>query len=109
MSQAAVERTLGKLVTDDVFRERFFADLASASFHAGLELSSAELDALARLPKQALVEFSRRLDDRIRRLPLDQEEGLVSAGGLDAEAGQPLAESRTVIDIAQCARTQGVG
>jgi hypothetical protein len=67
MSQAAVERTLGKLITDDVFRERFFADPAVVSFHAGLELTSAELDALSRLPKKALARLSALADDRICR------------------------------------------
>lgn len=75
MSQAAVERTLGKLITDEGFRDRFFKDPAAASFSAGLELSSAELDALSRLSKKALRQFNSWLDDRICRLPLDEEEG----------------------------------
>lgn len=108
MSQAAVERILGKLITDDAFRERFFSNPAVVSFHAGLELSSAELDALSRLPKQALAQFSRWLDERIRRLPLDRDQGLVSADGLDGEAGAPPAESPTVIDTAPRARKQRV-
>ena len=73
MCQAAVEKTLGKLVTDDAFRVRFFQDPAAASFSAGLELSIAELDALSRLPVEAIVQFSAGVDDRIRRLPLDVE------------------------------------
>ena len=109
MSQAAVERMLGKLITDDAFRERFFTDPAVVGSHAGLELSSAVLDALSRLPKKALVQFSRCLDERIRRLPLDRDQGRVSADGLDVEAGAPPAESPTVIDVAPRARTQGVG
>ena len=74
MSQAAVERVLGKLVTDDAFRERFFTEPAAASFRAGLELSGAELDALSRLPRRALTQLSHRLDDRLRRLCLAREE-----------------------------------
>lgn len=73
MCQAAVERTLGKLVTDESFRGRFFREPAAASFSAGLELSRAELDALSRLPVEAIVRFSACLDDRICRLPLDEE------------------------------------
>jgi hypothetical protein len=73
MSQATVERTLGKLITDDVFRERFFTDPAVVSFHAGLELTSAELDALSRLPKKALTRLSRLVDDRICRARLKGE------------------------------------
>ena len=46
MGQAAVERILGKLLTDETFRVQFFRDPAAASFSAGLEISRAELDAL---------------------------------------------------------------
>ncbi len=87
MSLAAVERTLGKLLTDDAFRDRFFADPAVATFTAGLELSSAELDALARLPRESLAQFSKRLDDRIRRLRLDRDEEFMPEGGLEAGVG----------------------
>ncbi len=73
MSQAAVERALGKLVTDECFRSRFFKDPAAVSFRAGLELSQAEVDALSRLSAEALARFSACLDHRICRLPLDEE------------------------------------
>ncbi len=73
MSQVAVERLLGKLVTDETFRVRFFRDPAGASFSAGIDLSRCELDALSRLPVEAIAEFSARLDARICRLPLDEE------------------------------------
>jgi Protein of unknown function (DUF1344) len=74
MSQGAVEKALGKLVTDDAFRARFFADPAIASVTAGLALSRVEVEALAHLSPQALARFSRQLDDRIRRLALDEEQ-----------------------------------
>ncbi|HSB69355.1 MAG TPA: Os1348 family NHLP clan protein [Candidatus Methylomirabilis sp.] len=73
MSQAAVEKALGKLITDECFRGRFLADPAAASFSAGLDLSPAELDALSRLPGKAIARFGACLDDRIRRIPLDEE------------------------------------
>ncbi len=78
MSQRAVERTLGKLVTDEGFREEFFRDPVSATVHAGLELTGEELDALSRIPRAALAALSARLDDRICRLhighePIEQE------------------------------------
>ncbi len=69
MSQAAVERVLGKLVTDESFRARFFLDPAVVSFSAGLELSQAEVDALSRLPAEAIAKFSAYVDARICRLP----------------------------------------
>ncbi len=68
MSQRGVERTLGRLVTDKDFREAFFADPAAASLRIGVELSREELDALRRIPRAALAEFCRRMDDRICRL-----------------------------------------
>lgn len=68
MSQQAVERTIGKLVTDESFRARFMADPARASFEAGLSLSGLELQALARIPDDALRHFAGALDDSIRRL-----------------------------------------
>lgn len=73
MSQAAVERTLGKLVTDEAFRARFFRDPAAASFAVGLALSPAEVEALSRLSPEVIARFSACLDDRICRLPLSEE------------------------------------
>ena len=68
MSQNAVERTLGKLATDEDFRARFFENPAAATWEAGLPLSQVELEALSGLSKAALVRFSQSLDGRIRRL-----------------------------------------
>jgi hypothetical protein len=73
MSQSAVEKALGKLITDECFRRRFFKDPAGASFAAGLELSPAELDALSRLSVEAIARFCAHLDHRICRLPMDEE------------------------------------
>jgi hypothetical protein len=109
MSQGAVEKALGKLVTDDAFRDRFFADPAVASGTAGLALSRVELDALSHLPKQALARFSRRLDDRIRRLPVEAAQRPPLAGGLDADDDRPPAGSCTENGTAQCARRPRAG
>ncbi len=91
MSQGAVEKTLGKLLTDEDFREHFFRVPAIASFRAGLELSSAELEALSRLPQKALAQFSRCLDDRIRRLSVDEDRGLPAAPGWEADVAEWIA------------------
>ncbi len=96
MSQASVERTLGKLITDKCFRDRFFKDPARASFYAGLELSPGELEALSRLPKKVLGQFSARLDDRICRLPLDVDQRSVPAGVIDEEENRLTVESLAV-------------
>ncbi len=96
MSQASVERTLGKLITDECFQDRFFKDPAGASFCAGLELSLGELDALSRVPKKMLKRFSARLDDRICRLPLDMDQRFVLAGVIHEEESRLTVESLAV-------------
>jgi hypothetical protein len=68
MGQQSVERALGKLVTDEAFRKRFFANPETASWEAGLQLSPMELDALSKLSHEALVQLG---DRRIGRAPLD--------------------------------------
>jgi hypothetical protein len=68
MSQRAVEQALGRLLTDEEFRRRFFADPCRTSLVAGLDLSPEELDALMRVPRHALAALSQRIDDRICRL-----------------------------------------
>ena len=70
MSQNAVERTLGKLATDEEFRARFFENPAAAAWEAGLQLSHLELEALSGLPRASIARFSRSLDGRLRRLCL---------------------------------------
>src|SRR5216683_4737246 len=68
MSQHAVERTLGKLLTDESFRERFFTTPTVTAWAAGLRLSDIELAALSGLSRSALCSFSASLDPRICRL-----------------------------------------
>jgi hypothetical protein len=81
VTQQAVERVLGKLLTDENFRERFFAGPELACWEAGFALSPIELDALSRLSHEALTEFGEGLDRRISRPSLDpdrREKGKVS-------------------------------
>jgi len=73
MSQRVVERTIGKLVTDEGFRDAFFRDPEIASLRAGLDLTREELDALSRIPRASLAALSTRLDDRICRLHIPVE------------------------------------
>jgi hypothetical protein len=68
MSQQAVERALGKLVTDAAFRREFFRAPARTSLLAGLYLSEDELDALIHIPHALLARFSEAMDARICRL-----------------------------------------
>ena len=73
MSQHAVERTLGKLLTDESFRERFFTTPRETAWAAGLRLSDIELAALSELSRSALGSFGATLDPRICRLCLATE------------------------------------
>jgi hypothetical protein len=70
MSQQAVERAIGKLTTDEAFREAFFADPERAALQAGLQLSPCEVSALRRISAEALRRFGDGLDDGICRLRL---------------------------------------
>lgn len=79
MSQPGVERTLGRMVTDEAFREAFFADPSRASLRIGVVLSGEEIEALRRVPRDWLAGLSGRLDGRICRLhiardPLPEEQ-----------------------------------
>jgi hypothetical protein len=78
MSQPGVERTLGKLLTDESFRRAFFRDACSAARSWGLDLVAEEIDALQRVPRRELARVCALLDDRIRRLrvrePAESEE-----------------------------------
>lgn len=68
MSQRAVERAVGKLVTDEEFRDAFYRDPASACLTAGLDLTASETRALTSIPRAVLSAFCARLDDCICRL-----------------------------------------
>ncbi len=79
MSQRAVERTLGRLITDEGFRDLFFRDPDGACLHIGAELTGEELEALRRIPRLALADLSAQIDDRICKLhiaaePLSEEQ-----------------------------------
>jgi hypothetical protein len=73
MSQRAVERILGRLVTDEGFCDRFFRNPDSACHHIGAELTGEELEALRQIPRLALADLSARIDDRICRLHIAAE------------------------------------
>src|SRR5512135_1378970 len=67
MSQLAVERVLGRLVTDAEFRAEFFAEPAALCRDHGLELTPVELSALMQVDEQALKTLATRLDPKIVR------------------------------------------
>lgn len=71
MSQRDVERTLGRLLTDERFRRDFHDDPMRACVALGLQLTDHELEALRATPHAALASLSSRLDDRICRLHVE--------------------------------------
>jgi hypothetical protein len=73
VTQQAVERALGKLLTDENFREQFFAGPEVACWGAGFVLSPVELEALSGLSNEALARFGECLDKRISRPSLDPD------------------------------------
>jgi hypothetical protein len=71
MSQRDVERTLGRLLTDVMFRRDFFSDPGRACLALGVQLTAHELEALLRVPVRRLAALEGDLDDRIRRFRID--------------------------------------
>ena len=74
MSQRDVERTLGRLLTDEGFQEDFFRDPARACLLLGIQLAPQEVEALLGVPRSALARLGARLDDRICRLHIQRSE-----------------------------------
>ena len=68
MSQAHVERVIGRLVTDDGFRREFVRDPVAAlrgMRACGVELTDIESRALAGLDPGRLARFAETLDPRL--------------------------------------------
>ena len=74
LSQRDVERTLGRLLTDQGFRDEFFLDPAHACLHVGIQLTPHEVEALLRVPRSMFATLGGRLDDRICRLHIQRGE-----------------------------------
>ena len=81
MSQWDVERTLGRLLTDEGFREEFFLDPGRACITVGLQLAGHEVESLLRVPRSVLAQIAGRLDDRICRLYVTKSASPVESGG----------------------------
>ena len=71
MSQRDVERTLGRLLTDDAFRRDFFQNPDRACVELGVRLMAHELDALLRVSPRRLASLAEQLDDRICRIHIE--------------------------------------
>jgi hypothetical protein len=67
MSQEAVEKFLGRLLTDDGFRTRAARAAAKAAREEGYQLSDYELRAVSGLDFLIINEAARRIDSSIKR------------------------------------------
>ena len=80
MSQRDVERTLGRLLTDESFQDDFFQDPPRACLTLEIQLAPHELEALLRIPRPALANLGAQLDDRICRLHVPKSERAAGDG-----------------------------
>ncbi len=67
MSQTAVEQLIGRLVTDDVFRERVRHDVSTACHEHGFALTKNELLLVRRINLEAISQLAELLSDGLRR------------------------------------------
>jgi hypothetical protein len=74
MSQRDVERTLGRLLTDQGFQNDFFLEPIHACLQVGIQLTPHEVEALLRIPRSVLATLGARLADRICRLHIPRGE-----------------------------------
>jgi hypothetical protein len=73
MSQRSVEQVIGRLVTDEGFRRRFFADPAAAVrelTECGVDLNECERRALTGIDAAAAKRFAEAIDARIQKTDL---------------------------------------
>ena len=73
MSHKAVEAIIGKLVTDEAFRRRFFAEPGAALDELrlrGYEVTPVETEALLAIDATALHALSEAIDTRLQKLDL---------------------------------------
>jgi len=83
VSQPDVERTLGRLLTDEGFRNDFFRNPARACLLLGVQLAPHECEALLRITRPVLANLCAKVDDRLCRLHVrtpDEIEERVSRG-----------------------------
>jgi hypothetical protein len=75
MSQEAVERFLGRLLTDDAFRKRAGISIEGVCREAGYDLNTSELRAFDHDDLIRLDLVAHQLDRNIKRCSLDPKHG----------------------------------
>jgi len=91
MSQANVERILGRLASDERFRRQFWKNRAAVLAelaNAGCELNPCERRALEALAEEAVERFAAALDPRL------QKTDLCAMGGQEREIQTELPHRR---------------
>lgn len=73
MTQRAVECCLGRLVTDEHFRQLAEHSLVDACGQVGLELTPTELELLGQLDVSCLVQLSRLVPPGLHRTGIGRE------------------------------------
>jgi len=67
VSQAEVERFLGRILTDSVFRARALQSLETSCFEGGFAITPKEIALLRNINISNFDQFAEGLDDSIRR------------------------------------------
>jgi len=73
VSQKSVEIVIGRLATDETLRARFLADPAGtlrSVGECGLDLSSAEIEALLEMPTKSWAALARWVHPRLQKIAL---------------------------------------
>jgi hypothetical protein len=73
MAQRSIEILIGRLVTDEVLRDRFIVaplETLRLEQQQGLELTAAELDALLASPLSLWTRLAAALDERLQKASL---------------------------------------
>jgi hypothetical protein len=75
MAQKGVETLLGRLLTDEDFRRRFFDEPAAVCQKEALDVTSRELEAILAVDEAQFAQFATQLDARIVRVSLHRDVG----------------------------------
>ncbi len=70
MAMRDIEMIIGRLVTDEEFRVRFYQDPVRVCIEARLRLSPLEIEALAKVPADAFEVLAQTMDEHLVRTPL---------------------------------------
>ena len=79
MAQRSIEILIGRLITDEAFREAFVANcsLALQQFcEAGHDLTSTEMLAVMSTPAGLWIEVAEQIDPRLQKASLSKNRGL---------------------------------